>query len=318
LRGIVQDIMLPGIDGHFTYMVAGPVSHIENRVGVFTKTIALALALLGAGLMGAVLFQVHFGLRPLRTLQLALGRMRKGLSTRLPETFPEEVQPLVSELNAVLDHNAALVERARIQASNLTHALKNPLTVIQNEAIDVPGEQGHILRDQAHRMKEAINRFRSQAHTAATAQVLGARSSVNDVVEDLCFSMDLLHKDRHLTIRRSGLDSLYFRGDAQDLEEILGNLIDNACKWARQEVAIVGESLAGWLRITVEEDGPGIPEDQLAHALERGRRLDESVTGSGLGFDIVLDITEVYRGSLSLEKSALGGLKAVLELPAAS
>ena len=310
--------MLPGGHAQFTYLVAGPVSDIERNVAAFTKTIVITLTLLGVGLMGAVLFQVLFGLRPLRALQTSLGRLRRGLATRLPETFPNEVQPLVSELNALLDHNAALVERARIQASNLTHALKNPLTVIRNEADEVPGEQGYILRDQAERMKSAIDRFRSQAHTAATAQVLGARASVGDVVDELCFSMDLLHKDRQLNIRRSGLESLYFRGDAQDLEEVLGNLIDNACKWARKEVSIRGRSLPGWVQITVEEDGPGIPQEQLAHALERGRRLDESVTGTGLGFDIVLDIAEVYRGSLALERSTMGGLRAVLELPAAN
>jgi signal transduction histidine kinase len=317
LRAVVQEITLPEARAPFAFAVAGPLADIEADVAAFAAKLALTLAVLAAGLMAAVWLQVRFGLRPLRALEVALGEIRSGKTRRLPETFPDEVQPVVSELNALLDHTAAWLERARREGANLAHALKNPLTVIRNEAREIGGERGAVLSDQAAALGERIDRFLSGARAAGAITTLGARTPIKGIVEDLRFSMSLIHKDRGLKIDASGLDELHFRGDAQDLEEMLGNLIDNACKWAKSRVEIRGASQGPRLILRVEDDGPGIPPELRDEVLRRGRRLDEKVTGSGLGLDIVRDIAELYGGALALTESRLGGLAAELDLPAA-
>jgi signal transduction histidine kinase len=317
MRALVHDITLPDGATAFTFVVAGPVAAIERDVADFTVKLSLTLAVFGAGLLGAVFVQVRFGLRPLRAIQRALAEVRAGRADRLSGSFPEEIQPVVSELNALLDHTTRLLDRARTQAGNLAHALKNPLTVIRNEARSVGGERGDTLRDQVTVMNQWIDRFLSRARAAGSGAVLGPPTPVKDVVEDLRFSMKLLYNDRGLEIGASGLEGLCFQGDAQDLEEMLGNLVDNACKWARGKVLIRGERVGSRLRIRVDDDGPGVPDAMRENVLQRGRRLDERVPGTGLGLDIVQDIAELYEGSVRLGPSPLGGICAELDLPAA-
>jgi len=274
------------------------------------------LTVLGVGLLLVVWFQVRFGLRPLQVLQQALGDIRKGNAQRLPESFPVEVEPVVSELNGLLDHNRALLERARTQVGNLAHALKNPLTVIRNEAGPMENERGRVIREQTAAMANSVDRYLSQARIAGTAGVLGARADLKVIVEDLCFSLEQLYKEKGLDIQRDGLEGYWFRGEAQDLEEMLGNLIDNACKWAHSQVRVRAECTDDRLQIVVEDDGPGIPEKRQVEVLERGRRLDEKVPGSGLGLDIAQDIAGLYRGSITLGRASSGGLSVQLDLPA--
>lgn len=317
LRAIVQQITFPRSAEPFTFVVAGPAANIESDVREFASKLAITLGLLGAGLIAAVWLQVRFGLRPLRRLRASLSDVRAGRRKRLPETFPEEVQPVVSELNALLDHTAAWLDRARTQTGNLAHALKNPLTVIRNEAGHVEGERGQILREQAATMTQWIERFLSRSRAAGSMTALGARTAVAEVAEDLRFSMSRLYGERALAIELADVDGLYFRGDAQDLEEMLGNLMDNACKWARTRVRVSGRLVDRRLSIRVEDDGPGVPDALASAAVRRGSRLDERVPGSGLGLDIVRDIAELNGGSIHLEESALGGLCARIDLPAA-
>jgi signal transduction histidine kinase len=173
------------------------------------------------------------------------------------------------------------------------------------------------LKEQTAILSKHIDRHLSRARVAASGGLLGARTSVGAAVEDIRFSMRHLHRERQLDIRVSDTAGLWFKGDAQDLEEMLGNLIDNACKWARSEVVVRGERFGGRLRITIEDDGPGIPDERREDVLRHGRRLDSRVPGSGLGLGIVQDVVELYGGSLALGDSSLGGLCAELELPAA-
>jgi signal transduction histidine kinase len=314
---LVQGITFPEVEKPLLFVVAGPVADIEENVRAFTAQVAITLTVLGIGLLLVVWFQVRFGLRPLQAMQRALGDIRKGKAQRLPENFPLEVEPVVSELNGLLDHNRALLERARTQVGNLAHALKNPLTVIRNEAKAIENERGRVIREQTAAMANNVDRYLSQARIAGNAGVLGARADVEAIVEDLCFSMERLYQEKNLEIQRSGLEGCWFRGEAQDLEEMLGNLMDNACKWARTQVLVRAECTDDRLLIVVEDDGAGIPEQRHVEVLERGRRLDEKVPGSGLGLDIAQDIVELYRGSITLGRTSCGGLSAQLDLPAA-
>lgn len=317
LQVLVQDITFPETENPVLFVVAGPVSDIEDNVRAFTAQVAITLTMLGIGLLVVVWFQVRFGLRPLQALQRALGDIRKGKVRRLPENYPVEVEPVVSELNALLDHDTALLERARTQVGNLAHALKNPLTVIRNEARSIDNERGRVIREQTAAMANSLDRHLSRARIAGTAGVLGARADVKAIIDDLCFSMARLYKERDIESQRSGLEGCWFRGEAQDLEEMLGNLLDNACKWARNRVVVRARCTGGRLLIVVEDDGPGIPEHRQTEVLERGSRLDEQVPGSGLGLDIAQDIAGLYRGSITLGRTPSGGLRARLDLPAA-
>ncbi|HNP60444.1 MAG TPA: HAMP domain-containing sensor histidine kinase [Nitrospirales bacterium] len=316
LRGLVENVTLPDSNASFTFVVAGPVSNIDQDVHEFSKMLLVTLIALGVGLVGAVFFQIRIGLRPLSRLQQALAETRLGKTARLPESFPGEVQPVVSELNALLDHNAALLDRARTQTANLAHALKNPLTVLTNEARTMEGEQGSLLGEQLKNMTHSVHRYLSRARAAGANGFVGIRTPVGTIAEDLRFSMDHLYKGKALNIHVIGLEEIYFHGDVQDLEEMLGNLIDNACKWAKKEVQIRGERAGDKWRVIVEDDGPGIPEGKEAVVIQRGRRLDEAIPGSGLGLDIVFDIVMLYGGSLYLDRSTLGGVRANLEWPA--
>ena len=317
MRALVQDITLPEADEPFTFVVAGPISDIQRDVDRFVMELTVTLSALGLGLVAAVLFQIRFGLRPLHRMKQFLTDIRAGRANRLPEAFPEEVQPVATELNALLDHNTAMLDRARTQAGNLAHALKNPLTVIQNELRAVEGERGQLLREQVSVVSKHIDRYLARARAAGAAGVLGARAPVKEAIEELRFSMELIHKDRSLNFRISGTDGLFFQGDPHDLEEMIGNLLDNACKWGRHQVAVTAKQNEDRLIITVEDDGPGIPQERRTDVLRRGRQLDEAVPGSGLGLDIVQDLALLYRGSMTLQTSHLGGVSASLELPAA-
>ncbi|MCB1757392.1 MAG: sensor histidine kinase [Gammaproteobacteria bacterium] len=318
LRALVEPITLPGSEDSFSITIAGPLSSIGQDVSAFASKLIITMAFLAVGLIGALLVQIRFGLRPLSTLQLALADIRAGKTQRLPQSFPGEVQPVVNEVNSLLDHSEQLIERARTQSGNLAHALKNPLTVIRNEAARVSGESGRVLREQTALISNNVNRYLSQARAAGSAGKLGARADVEKAVGDLVMVMQQLYGDRHLDIQARQLARLCFRGDEQDLEEMLGNLMDNACKWANKKVLVHGKSgSAGQLLIIVEDDGPGIPEQSRVPALQRGQRLDAKVPGSGLGLSIVRDLVTLYRGDVRLAHSTLGGLKVTLVLPAA-
>lgn len=316
-RALVQSIELPDAEQAFIFAVAGPVSDIDRDVAGFTTQLALTLGTVALGLSAAVLLQIRVVLKPLRRLGQALTAIRTGHSQRMPTSFPPEIQPVVTELNTLLAHNASVLERARSQAGNLGHALKNPLTVIRNEAHDVGGESGAVLRTETRAMTNTIDRYLSHARAAGSRGVLGANTQVAKVVEDLRFSLERLYRDRALRFDTSILDGLVFQGDAQDLEEILGNLMDNACKWASStvKVSIQTERCRGRICIVVDDDGPGVADEELSDVLRRGQRLDEQMPGHGLGLAIVSDLVNLYHGSLTLERSPLGGLRSVLELP---
>jgi signal transduction histidine kinase len=209
-----------------------------------------------------------------------------------------------------------VVERARTHVGNLAHALKTPLTVLSNESSDATGPLADAVTRQTGVMRRQVDHYLTRARTAARARVLGARTYVLPVLEDLQRTLERIHIDRGISIAVDGDPEIAFRGERQDLEEILGNLMDNGCKWARRRVAVKLSHAERRVVIEVEDDGHGLSPEERAQVFERGKRLDEAVPGTGLGLAIVRDIAELYGGSVSLESASLGGLRVTLILPA--
>jgi signal transduction histidine kinase len=318
LRVLVRAITLPGADGPLLYAVAGDRREIQLDRQGFNRLLSLALAVMFVGVIGAVLVQVRFGLEPLRRMGRALGAIRGGATARLEGAFPAEIEPLAAELNALLDHNEALVERARTHVGNLAHGLKTPLSVLTNEAGRSQGPLAELVGRQVALMRRQVDHHLARARAIATGSILGARTDVLPVLRDLERTLERIYADKALAIALACPPELAFRGARQDLEEMLGNLLDNACKWAAASVAVRVEAAPEQvLQVTIEDDGPGLPASRRAEVLERGRRLDEQVPGTGLGLAIVADLAQLYGGRLVLAAAAGGGLRALLILPAA-
>lgn len=314
LRAVARAVRLPGSDAPIRVVVMGPHAEIDREVLAFGIQLALALGALGLAFLLATALQVRYGLLPLGALRAALQNVRKGTAPRLAGDYPREVAPLVEELNEVLAHNEALISRARVQAGNLAHGLKSPLTVLRQELTELKDERGAILRDQVALIGDQVERVLARIRAAGPLSAASGRTKVGPVLRDLSFSLDIIHRERGVAVEIQCPDNAIFAGDAADLAEMLGNVMDNACKWARTKVQ-VDVTIADVVTIVIDDDGPGIPPARRDAALTRGGRLDETVPGSGLGLDIVRELAELYRGSLRLEDSPLGGLRAGLELP---
>ncbi len=310
-------------------MVGGEVRELQAAVAPFQGVLAASLAALGLLLCAAAWAQVAIGLAPLRALQAGLADVHAGRLPRLLGRHPAEVQPLVDNFNAVLDRNAEVVGRARTQAGNLAHAIKTPLAVLSQAAATTPAAApgsalAVLVAEQVAVARRQVDWHLARARAAAAQGLPGARVPLLPVVEGLLRVMARVHAARELQLQAEALPpGLAFAGEVQDLHEILGNLLDNACKWARHTVqvgaavvAAAGEGSALFLRITIDDDGPGIDAEGRATVLARGARLDESVPGSGLGLAIVDELVGLYGGRLQLQGSPLGGLRVVVELPA--
>jgi signal transduction histidine kinase len=317
LRLLERDIALPGSASRFRFAIAGDRSEIEAAVGRFNRTLAWSLGLLGAGLLLALLIQIRYGLQPLRRMRHAVVAVRTGRANRLEGEFPVEIAPLSDELNTLIEHNAAVLERARTQVSNLAHALKTPLSILANDAAAGTGPLAESVGRQIGIMRRQVDHYLARARTAAAARVLGARVPFAPVADDLRRTLEKIYRDRSLRLDVRVSPNLAFRGERQDLEEMLGNLLENACKWARSHVELRAASDGTQITCTVDDDGPGLAEDQREAVFARGKRLDEQVPGSGLGLAIVREIAELYDGAIRLEASPAGGVRATLRLPAA-
>lgn len=310
-------------------LVAADLSETEAAVDRFNGVLLASLAVLLGLLCAAAVAQVAVGLSPLRALQRALATVREGRARRLEGGFPAEVQPLIDDFNSVLDRNAEVVARARTQAGNLAHAIKTPLAAMAQAARsaaqhpDAVGELPALVQEQVAVARRHVDWHLARSRAAAALGLPGACVAVAPVVAGLLRVLERVHAERGLTLACDRVaPGASFAGEAQDLQEILGNLLDNACKWAQHEVSVSAASFteAGGqrLRIVVEDDGPGIAPAQRQAVMARGERLDESVPGSGLGLAIVHELVHLYGGQLSLDQSALGGLRVELTLPGAA
>jgi len=315
LRATSRNIRSDTLNKDFVYTVAAVRTEIDENIEDFRLTIVLTILGLGLVLIGTVTLQVRFGLRPLRRIPVALAAIRSGESDRLTGSFSAEVEPMAREINALLDHNAEVVERARTHVGNLAHALKTPIAVLTNEAAGREGPFAETVKAQTGIMKDQVDHHLSRARMAARAGVLGARTSVMPILEGLTRTLEKIYRERGIAIALSGPPEIAFRGERQDLEEMLGNLLDNACKYAKTQVSAKAFAREGRLVIEIGDDGPGVPTDQRRAAQKRGVRLDENRPGSGLGLSIVKDIAEIYGGSFAMGEASLGGLLATLDLP---
>ena len=300
----------------YTFLVAGDLAAVDAESRAFNGTLIWSFVLLGLGLVVAILLQVRVGLLPLRRLKDALHRIRDGKAGRLEGHFPAEIAPLAAELNSLIEHSAEIVARARTHVSNLAHFLKTPLSVLASESEAQPGPLSDQVRKQVEVMRRQVDHYLARARAAGSVNVLGNRTLVAPVLEDLARVLTRIHAGRDIVIDTECPPGLSFRGERQDLEEMAGNLMDNACKWARRRVKV--RALADGVRLvlTVDDDGPGLSQEERGRVGERGERLDETVPGSGLGLAIVRDISKLYGGFFVLEASELGGLKTRLTLPA--
>jgi len=308
-------------DSRYLVAVAGNATEVREDVATFGTRAAVTLAVFGLGLVLATLLQVRVGLKPLERMRAALHAIRVGDTQRLEGEFPSEIAPLAAELNALIDSNREVVDRARTHVGNLAHALKTPLSVVLNEVRGADGPLAAKVEEQTLLMQGQVNHHLDRARLAAQRRMIGVVTEVAPAVDGLVRAMRRIHEARRLSIGASVAPGLRFRGERQDLEEMLGNLLDNACKWAAGEVGLRVEAVGGgradrrMARVTVDDDGPGLDPAARQAALERGRRLDESVPGSGLGLAIVSDLAALYGGRLQLEAAPKGGLRAVLHLP---
>jgi signal transduction histidine kinase len=315
LRAIVQDIVLPDRNQPFTLVVAGPCSNIHQDVSSFAGILALSLGLLGLSLGALMVFQINFGLRPLAKVQSDLQEVRRGGTEELSETgSPVEIVPLIEEINALLRQRRGMTERARAEAGDLAHALKTPIAVISNEAAQIAGESGTVLKAEISRMRQVLEHHLVRARTNAEFRAPHVRAALDDVINDLRFSTERLYPDKVLTIEAS--PDLHFKGEVDDLGEMVGNLADNAGKWSRSQVVVRASLVGPRLAVTVDDDGPGLDETERDLATGRGERLDTTMPGHGLGLSIVAQLAALYGGRLTLSRSDLGGLRAALDLPA--
>jgi signal transduction histidine kinase len=321
LRVLERPINL-GEDGSFVVAVAGDATEVMEETQTFDLVLGGTFAVLTLALLLSTFFQVRFGLAPLRRISDGLAAIRSGKAERLEGEFPAEIAPLSRETNELLEANREIVERARTHAGNLAHALKTPLSVIVNEANASQDRAfaGKVLQ-QAELMRDQVTRHLERARMAARLTVIVTETDVAPVVEALCRTMEKIHRDAALTIEQNVAPGLRFHGEQQDLEEMLGNLVDNACKWATSRVMIEAAAETGgvrpMLRITVDDDGRGLSAEERDQVARRGQRLDETKPGSGLGLSIVLDLAQLYRGSFTLGNAPTGGLRAELVLPSA-
>src|SRR5215472_10198205 len=326
LRLVERTIDL-GDDGRFLIAVAGDAAEIEGDMRAFDEALTVTFCVLAVVLLLTTTFQVQFGLAPLKRISQGLAAIRSGTAERLQGRFPEEIAPLARETNALIDANRDIVQRARTHVGNLAHALKTPLSVMINEATARADDPlAAKVREQIGIMRDQVSRHLERARLAARLTVVGTVTEVRPVVTALARTMEKIHHDRGVAIDVEAPSEARFLGERQDLEEMVGNLVDNACKWARSRVTVevLPERLKSAsdtpvVRLLIDDDGPGLTaaEREQVQSAPRGRRLDETKPGSGLGLSIVVELAHLYGGGLTLGTAPIGGLRAELMLPGA-
>lgn len=311
LRVMRREVTIPYSDAEIAVTVTAPQEQIDASLAKVSRPLAIALAVLGIGLAIASVVQVMGGLQSLNRLRKDLSLVRAGKAERLSMPDVTELQPLTAEINASLDQNAALLARSRQHLGNLAHSLKTPLAALANEL--PPDHHGQAL---ITRMDRLIGWHLRRARTAGP-RILGQRTMVRPVINDILLVLRWPMQDKGMQAEVECPEDAFFMGERQDLEEMIGNLSENAVKWGRENLRIVVRQTTDALHISIEDDGPGMTETDAPRALIRGGRLDEhGASGFGLGLAIVADLAALHGGELRLERAGIGGLAAKLTLPA--
>ena len=302
--------------------VTGNLDDSLAQVGEFRGQTLTVLGAVGIALAIMSGIVARLALRPIDRLGKAIERVREGESETITGDYPREIAPLAEEVNELLRSNTQIIERARSQVGNLAHGLKTPLAVLRNEASAARDNPlSAVVTSESEKMMQLVTTYLDRARLAARSAVVGKRADATMVMLRLVRVMQKLNQNVTIAFKRPDASLPWFRGDEGDLEEIAGNLLDNACKWSKGQIAVtmVAERTPSqqFLLIRIEDDGPGLTEEEAKKVLRRGVRLDEKTPGSGLGLDIVKELVDVYGGSLQLKRSVLGGLLCELRLPAA-
>ena len=316
LRVLERNVILPGSRVSWRYQIAQSREALDTQVGAVRATLIPSLALLGLGLLILAALQTFYGLWPLRHIRRAIAAMRGGQNRRVDAPLPLEVQPMVDELNALLAHNEKQAEEARLHAGNLAHALKTPLTVLVNSATGQDNALAETVRREAATMQRQVEHHLARARAVGRRGAAQARATVWDSVESVSRAVGLLYPKVRLDAE--GDRQLVARLERQDLDDLIGNLLENAAKYGGGSVFVTVQRSDAMAEILVEDDGPGISPTDRTRVIDRGVRLDSGKPGTGLGLAIVRDVAEIYDGSIALEESEdLGGLLVRLRLPAA-
>lgn len=308
-------------DTPYQFWVAAQKELIAEPLQRFMWMLFLTLALLGAVLVAGVWWQLRLGLRPLRQLRQNLAAVHEGQRAHIDGQYPQEIQPLVSEFNRVLQSNAQVVDRARTQAGNLAHAIKTPLAVLANAAKQDDPYLSQLVLQQVSSAQQQVDYHLSRARVAAAVKTVGVRTAIMPALKSLTALLQQAYTYKTVQLELISKNSdLYFKGEPQDLHEILGNILDNAFKWCDQQICIEVGNLAlktghANLYIQIDDDGAGLRPDQLEKVFKRGVRADEIMPGSGLGLAIVADLVQLYGGQITAMRSPLGGLRIYIQLP---
>ena len=317
LRVVERDVTLPGSPTRWRFQVAESRAELDAQIAVLRRTLVRSFLLLALGLVVLAALQTLYGLWPLRRVRAEIAAMRAGASNRITRAMPNEVSPMVEELNALVAHNERQAEEAREHAGNLAHALKTPLTVIMNAATAHAEDLADTVCREATTMRRQVD------HHLARARAVGRRGSAHSRAE-VWPSLEAVERAvgrlyRHVRLDMTGPRDLAVHVERQDLDEMLGNLIENAAKYGGGSVFVTVAGAGGFVEIAIEDDGAGIPEEERGRIFDRGARLDTGKPGTGLGLAIVRDVAEIYGGTVALEESEdLGGLLVRLRLPATS
>ena len=316
LRVIEREVRLPGSPTPWRFQVAQNRDELDEQIGVLRRTMVRSFGILALGLIILAALQAVYGLWPLRRVRRAVAAIRSGEKARIDETLPREIEPLVDELNALMEHNEVQAEEARRHAGNLAHALKTPLTVVTNAATARSPDLGETVVREARTMRRQVDHHLARARAVGRRSSAHARAPVWESLQAVERAVSKIHEN--VTVDLAGDKGAMARVERQDLDEMLGNLIENAAKYGSGRVFVTVATTPDCVEIEVEDDGPGIPEAERVSIFDRGARLDTDKPGTGLGLAIVRDVAEIYDGSIALEESEdLGGLMTRLRLPVA-
>jgi signal transduction histidine kinase len=317
LRIAERSIKLPDSEISWTFMVAQSRDSLDAQIQQLRSVLVTSFLLLALGLIILAALQTFYGLWPLRAVRQAIAQMRSGRESRVTDALPDEVMPMVNELNALLDHNEKQAEESRRHAGNLAHALKTPLTVIMNSATAQAPDLAETVIREATTMRRQVDHHLARARAVGRRGHSHSRAQVWDSLESVERAVSRLYS--HVRLDMAGDKTIAARVERQDLDEMLGNLIENAAKYGGGSVFVTVEDAGDFVEMLVEDDGQGIPEAERERIFDRGARLDTGKPGTGLGLAIVRDVVEIYGGTVALEESEdLGGLLVRLRLPKAA